>query len=165
MKRFFLLALCGLSACAGPMQGPEVDLVQVAQPHPTPVTTPPIPQSIGPQTGHGQWKAWVPRQVQPSGDTVEGHWITFSLTPPPEERMEPAKTLPRAPKVHYGAKERAAQRLEMHLPVPQGQTPQQVLERLQQGIPSPTVLPVVPQGFTPQQVPVMPHLGVAPGGR
>jgi hypothetical protein len=83
-----------------------------------------------PTLGPGQWRAWVPRQVQPNGDVTDGHWLEISLTAPPVETLEPVKPMPRAPKTHLGAKQPAT---------PQPQTPHTA-----------TVTPVLPSGLVPQ---------------
>src|SRR5256886_4826713 len=71
-----LLAGVSLTACTAPLQGPEADLHAIATPDPVPQVVRPVPQPApGPPPAQGHFRAWVPRQVQPNGDTVEGHWI------------------------------------------------------------------------------------------
>jgi hypothetical protein len=63
-----------------------------------------LPSTVRPPAAApGQWRAWIPKEVRQNGDVVEGHWLTFSLTPPPAETLEPVKPMPRAPKPHLGA--------------------------------------------------------------
>ncbi len=121
-----------LAACTAPLQGPPVDMAQVATPDPVPVVVRPASPPL-PAVGTGRWRAWVPRQVQPNGDTTDGHWLEISLTPPPVETLEPVKPMPRAPKTHLGAKSPAQ---------PQPQAPQAA-----------TVTPVLPSGLLPQDGP------------
>ena len=126
---FLALVPLTLAACTAPLQGPQVDMVQVATPDPVPV----IARSVSPPLstlGPGQWRAWVPRQVQPNGDTTDGHWLEISLTPPPVETLEPVKPMPRVPKTHLGAKNPAPQ---------QPQAPHTA-----------TVTPVLPSGLLQQ---------------
>jgi hypothetical protein len=120
-----------LAACTAPLQGPPVDMVQVATPDPVPVIERPVSPSLS-AVGPGRWRAWVPRQMQPNGDITEGHWLEISLTPPPVETLEPVKPMPRAPKTHLGAKSPAPT-------PPQPQTPHTA-----------TVTPVLPSGLLPQ---------------
>jgi len=104
LLRLVLLTL-PLTACTAPLQGPTVDLATIATPDPVPqavrVVPPPAP---GPTVGAGRMRAWVPRQVQPNGDTTEGYWMDISLAPPPAETVEPVTPMPRAPKIHGGQK-------------------------------------------------------------
>ena len=58
----------------------------------------------GPTPEQGHFRAWVPREVAPNGDMIDGHWITVSTTPPALEVLEPMQPMPRAPKTHVGAK-------------------------------------------------------------
>jgi len=118
-----------LAACTAPLQGPAVDMAQVATPDPVPVVERPVSPPL-PAVGPGRWRAWVPRQVQPNGDTTDGHWLEISLTPPPVEMLEPVKPIPRAPKPHLGVKQPTA---------PQPQTPHTA-----------TVTPVLPSGLLQQ---------------
>ena len=105
-RRLLILALGTLSlmACTAPLQGPEADLHAIATPDPVPqvVRTVPTPPP-GPTPEQGQFRAWVPREVAPNGDSIEGHWITVSTTPPVVEVLEPVNPIPRAPKPHLGA--------------------------------------------------------------
>jgi len=102
-RYLFALVPLTLAACTAPLQGPQADLVQVATPDPVPMAVRPVPSPM-PAVGPGRWRAWVPRQVQPNGDTIDGHWLEISLTAPPVETLEPVKSMPRAPKTHLGAK-------------------------------------------------------------
>jgi hypothetical protein len=85
----------------------------------------------------------VPRQVQPNGDTVEGHWLTFSLTPPAEEKLEPVKPMPRAPKAHFNAKPTVPAGPQVPNVTPQLGIPQATAPVL-------TPTPVLPSGMTPR---------------
>ena len=98
--RLTLLALLALAtaACA-PLQGPEVDLAAIAAPEPLPEPPRPPQPPSGPTPGQGAFRAWVPREVTANGDTIEGHWLTISTTPPPVETLQPDTPMPRAPKV------------------------------------------------------------------
>jgi hypothetical protein len=138
MKRFALVPLLLLSACAGPLQGPKADLAQIAAPDPVPVAVP-AKASLAPALADpNRWRAWVPRQVQPNGDVVEGHWMTVSLTPPKEEVLEPARPIPRAPKVSaaLGAKTTHPAPGTQHVPVLQGIPPAPQFSQGFKGIPS-----------------------------
>ena len=131
-RSLLALASLTLASCTAPLQGPQVDMVQVATPDPVPVPVRPVSPPM-PTLGPGQWRAWVPRQVQPNGDVTDGHWLEISLTAPPVETLEPVKPMPRAPKTHLGAKQPAT---------PQPQTPHTA-----------TVTPVLPSGLLPQDGP------------
>ena len=121
-----LLAGVSLTACTAPLQGPEVDLHAIATPDPVPQVTRPVPQPApGPIPAQGHFRAWVPPQVHPNGDTVEGHWIHVSTTPPAVEVMEPAPPMPRAPHPHLGVKQPAPQ--PPHVPVSQAPIPTPVM--------------------------------------
>jgi hypothetical protein len=105
--RFFLLpvALGILTACAPMGLGPEVDLTTLATPDPLPPPPRALPPSLpGPTPGADQWRAWVPPEVTAHGDTIDGHFLLISRTPPPLETLEPSAPIPRAPKVHLSAK-------------------------------------------------------------
>src|SRR5262249_29209092 len=102
MFRLWLLVLVSVSlwGCVKPLQGPEADLAATAAPDPAPPPPAPrVPPALpaGPVLGAGEFKAWVPPQVQPNGDRIEGHWLVISLTPPASETMEPVTPMPRAP--------------------------------------------------------------------
>jgi len=110
-RRLSLLALGGLAlaACSAPLQGSEADLHAIATPDPVPQVVRAAPQPPpGPTPVHGQFRAWVPRDVAPSGDIIEGHWLTISATPPPVEVLEPAMPMPRAPRGILGQKPKPA---------------------------------------------------------
>ena len=118
IRRVLMLTLVSVtvSACA-PLHGPEVDLHAIATPDPVPqVTRPVLPLAPGPAPETGRWRAWVPRQLHPNGDVVEGHWLDISLTAPPVETIAPVKPMPRAPKTHLGAKSPASAQPQMPLP-------------------------------------------------
>ncbi len=137
-RRLWILALLTLplTACTAPLHGPEVDLHAIATPDPVPQAVRTVPQPPpGPLPGAGRWRAWVPPQVQPNGDTIEGHWMTVSDTPPPVETVEPAVPMPRAPKVHLGQK------------------PQPKVDAAHQVVPSAIPTPVLPSGLLPQETP------------
>lgn len=109
MRVVLLFALLGcsvwLTACPGPLVGPTVDLATIATPDPVPAAALPLVlPRLGPSANAGEWKAWVPPQVQPNGDRVEGHWIVIQQTPPAAEVIEPTPVIPRAPKTQFGAK-------------------------------------------------------------
>src|SRR5712691_11461477 len=108
MCHFLMSVLCVLLlvGCSVPLQGPPADLAALATPDPIPpAVARTIPQPPpGPVLATGQFRAWVPRQTQSNGDTVDGHWQTISLTPPLVEGLEPAMPMPRAPKTHVVAK-------------------------------------------------------------
>ncbi len=130
-----LVLLTGaLTACTAPLQGPEADLHAIATPDPVPQVVRTVPQPApGPSPEQGHFRAWVPRQVQPNGDEVDGHWMTVSPTPPPTETLEPVKPMPRAPKTVVGAKPSAP-------PQPQGPAQPQM-------VPQATPTPVLPTGL------------------
>jgi hypothetical protein len=94
-----LVLCCALTACTKPVQGPEATLQTIATPDPVlpavQVTTLTLP---GPTPGTGQWRAWLPTQTHPGGETTEGHWITLSLDAPTITVVAPVKPIPRAPK-------------------------------------------------------------------
>src|SRR5262249_37627436 len=115
MVRCWVLLLISVSlwGCVKTLQGPEADLSAIAAPDPAPPSPAPrVPPALpaGPMLSAGEFKAWVPPQVQPNGDRMGGHWLVISLTPPASETLEPAVPMPRAPKPFYGQK-----------PAPQGQ--------------------------------------------
>lgn len=100
-----LMCGVGLVACAKPLEGPPIDLETVATPDPVPAAAVPVVlPALGPSANAGEWKAWVPPQVQPNGDRVEGHWIVIQRTPPAAEVLEPTPVIPRGPKPQFGAK-------------------------------------------------------------
>jgi hypothetical protein len=81
--------------------------------------------------------------VTPSGDSIDGHWLTISATPPPVEVLDPVAPMPRAPKPHLGASSRS-ERQQATIQVP-GQPqaaghvpllPSPVFQGLQQGLTS-----------------------------
>jgi hypothetical protein len=88
--------LVGFLGCQ-PLQGPAIDLAQVATPVPIPVQGRAVPQ-LTPPGVPGTWRAWIPRQVSTEGEVTDGHWHTLSLAPPVLEVIEPDKPMPRAPK-------------------------------------------------------------------
>src|SRR5436853_5157133 len=91
-----LVAVLSLAACTAPLQGPEADLHTIATPDLIPQVVRPVPQPApGPTPEQGHFRAWVPREVAPNGDIIEGHWITVSTTPPALEVLEPATPMPR----------------------------------------------------------------------
>ena len=113
MTRRLLLLTLGtlfLLACTAPLQGPEADLHAIATPDPVPPAVvraerpqQPVPQPApGLTPEHGQFRAWIPKQVQPNGDEIQGHWLLISATPPPVEVLEPVTPMPRAPRTHFG---------------------------------------------------------------
>ena len=122
--RTLVLLTGALTACTAPLQGPEADLHAMATPDPVPQVVRPVPQPApGPIPAQGHFRAWVPPQVHPNGDTVEGHWIIVSTTPPAVEVLEPATPMPRAPHSHLGVKPPAPQSpqvpiSQMPLPTP-----------------------------------------------
>jgi hypothetical protein len=121
-----VLLLAAFTACTAPLQGPEADLHAIATPDPVPQVVRPVPQPApGPTPAQGHFRAWVPPQVQANGDTVEGHWIIVSTTPPAVEVLEPAPPMPRAPHPHLGGKQPAPQAPQV--PVSQVPLPTPVL--------------------------------------
>jgi hypothetical protein len=91
-----------LGACTPVIHGPPATLHTIAAPDPvTPevqVTVVTLPTPAGPTPGQGQWRAWMPTQVQPNGDITEGHWMTLSLDAPTLTVITPVHPMPRAPK-------------------------------------------------------------------
>ena len=89
----------------------------------TPVVVAPqgaaVPASApsGPMQG-GPWRAWVLRQTQPNGDTVEGHYIEIAPVAPALEVIQPAKILPKAPWPQLGAKPQAPPQTGAPIPPP-----------------------------------------------
>jgi hypothetical protein len=145
-RHLALLALGALTlaACSAPLQGAEADLHAIATPDPVPQIVRAVPQPPpGPTPGQGQFRAWVPRDVAPSGDIIDGHWLTISATPPPVEVLEPVTPMPRAPKPHLGAPSRPErQQASVQVPVqPQAAghvplLPSPAFQGLQQGLTS-----------------------------
>ena len=88
-----------LAACAGPTQGPEVQLVDVARPDPDPLVerARPLPQpTSGPIPADTRVRTWIPRQVTANGDSSDGYWMEISATPPAVETVAPVKPYPHA---------------------------------------------------------------------
>ena len=91
-----LLATLPLTACTAALTGPEADLHAIATPDPVPHAVRPAPHPApGPTPGTGRWRAWVPRQVQPTGDVTEGHWL--ELQPGAASRRRAGAGDPHAP--------------------------------------------------------------------
>jgi hypothetical protein len=111
MKRTCLsLAALLVTACSGPLQGPHADLVTIATPDPLPqVHRPAPPPPAGLQPEQGYFRAWVPREVTPQGEEIDGHWITLSATPPVFASPEQSTPMPRAPKADVRRKVRTPQ--------------------------------------------------------
>ena len=63
----------------GRAHGPEADLHAIATPDPTLPPTPGAPTGARAHARHGPLAGLIPRQVQPTGDVTEGHWLDFSL--------------------------------------------------------------------------------------
>jgi hypothetical protein len=102
---FLTLLTVTLTGCQTPLQGPEADLHAIATPDPVRQDAHFLPKSPpGPTPDQGQFRAWVPRDVSPNGDISEGHWLIISTTPPAVEMVEPARPMPRAPKLHIAPK-------------------------------------------------------------
>jgi hypothetical protein len=143
-----VLALLPLTACTAAITGPDADLHALATPDPSPAAVRPSPHPVpGPIPGTGRWRAWVPRQVQPTGDVTEGHWLDLSLEAPTVEVLEPATPMPRAPRTPVGAKRPAA-------PTP---PPSQT--------PAPAALlptPILPSGLVPPDGQAAPRGGRMP---
>jgi hypothetical protein len=132
-----LLITCGIvTACTPIVRGPDATLQTIATPDPvTPevrVTTITMP---GPTPGTGQWRAWMPAQTQPNGETTEGHWVTLSLEAPTLTVIEPVKPIPRAPKPVMTPKQPVIRRPAAQAPAPA----------------IPQVTPVLPSGLTGPQ--------------
>jgi len=108
MSRHLLLltvVMIPLAACA-PLHGKDAHLHDIATPDPPPAPVRAVPQPPpGPLLAHGQFRAWIPREVAPNGDVTDGHWLELSLEPPPVV-LEPVQPMPRAPKTHVGRKPR-----------------------------------------------------------
>jgi hypothetical protein len=127
MTRRMLLTLSALAltACAGPLHGPEADLASFATPDAASPTVRAMPQlPPGPRPEHGQFRAWVPPATSANGDSASGYWLMISTTPPAMETLEPVKPMPRAPKTHAPAKPAVA---SPQPPAPQVAQPQPVL--------------------------------------
>lgn len=105
MRRAASLVLCVLGSlsvvrCTPVLQGEPLDLgveatpplAAAAKPH-----LPTAPPSMIPSAMGGGFRAWVPRQVAPNGDVVEGHWLEVSEQAPAAEVLPPSVHIPRAP--------------------------------------------------------------------
>ena len=142
-----LLATLPLTACTAALTGPEADLHAIATPDPVPHAVRPAPHPApGPTPGTGRWRAWVPRQVQPTGDVTDGHWLELRLDPPAVDVLEPVTPMPRAPKTHVGGKRPAAPPTPVQIPVPSALTP----------------TPVLPSGLVPPDGQAPPRVGRVP---
>jgi len=142
-----LLMTLSLTACTAALTGPEADLHAIATPNPmTSVVRAVAQPAPGPTPGTGRWRAWVPRQVQPTGDVTEGHWLDLSLEAPTMEVMESVTPMPRAPRTHVGAKRPGAPQTPVQMPVPSALTPTSV----------------VPSGLVPPDGQVPPRMGRMP---
>ena len=142
-----LLATLPLTACTAALTGPEADLHAIATPDPTPPAVRAVPHPVpGPTPGTGRWRAWIPRQVQPTGDVTEGHWLDLSLDPPAVDVLEPVTPMPRAPKTHVGGKRPAAPPTPVQVPAPPALTP----------------TPVLPSGGVPPDGQAPPRVGRVP---
>lgn len=101
MRRYlWCLLVVTMAGCTGVLQGPAGDLQAVTAPEP--VKEPPPPRVAsrppdGPMAKPGTFRAWEPARETAEGDRVEGRWITISTTPPPAEKLEWDKVIPRAP--------------------------------------------------------------------
>jgi hypothetical protein len=100
MKRRSLYALAlplsvFLASCTGPLQGPVVDIQTVVAPDPV---SAPLPAPVPAPLAAGTWRAYIPRQTDSAGDTVEGHYLELSTAPPVMDVREPRTPIPRAPK-------------------------------------------------------------------
>jgi hypothetical protein len=117
-----LLLSSALGACTPVIQGPPAVLHAHATPDPvTPevqVTTVTLPSLPGPTPARGQWRAWLPTQTLPSGETIEGHWITLSLEAPTLTVITPEKPMPRAPKPVLTQKQPVMRRPPTQAPAP-----------------------------------------------
>jgi len=121
------------AGCSPLLQGEPIDLAQVATP-PVVRTPPPLPgTSPVVDVSRARERAWVPREVFPNGDTVEGHYLEVSPQAPDEEAIAPAVHVPRAPKQVFSAP-KASTKVRT-LPAPSPEPP----------LASPQVLPYVPQ--------------------
>jgi len=127
-----LLIACLFGACTAAQQGPPIpDVLPLTAPEPVPAPALPLPLPAavpGPAVAPQQFRAWVPPQTTAAGDRIEGHWAVISLTPPPAETLEPAKTIPRTPRQVIPAKVSTApiarpQPADMPTPVLPGQAP------------------------------------------
>ena len=142
-----LLATLSLTACTAALTGPEADLHAVATPDPTLPVVRAVPQPApGPTPGTGRWRAWVPRQVQPTGDVTDGHWLDLSLEAPVMEGWEPVTPMPRAPKTHVGTKRPASPQTPVPTPAPPALIP----------------TPVLPSGLVPTEGQAPPRAGRMP---
>jgi len=122
IRRLLLLTVLTfpLAACA-PLHGKDANLHTIATPDPPPAPVRAVPQPApGPMPAHGQFRAWIPREVAPNGDVTDGHWLELSLEPPTVV-LEPVQPMPRVPKAHIGRKPRTTADAE---PPAQAETPQ-----------------------------------------
>lgn len=113
MAILFMLVLL-LAGCRGMQPGPTIDPVAISTPDAVlplrPVPPPPVLPPMRPPSASDTFEAWVPARTLPSGERVEGHWVTIPLTPPAVEVLDPARPIPRAPRLPTAQKPQPGQR-------------------------------------------------------
>lgn len=90
-----IVLLCLVLGCTGVIQGPPVNLEEVATPARI-QETPALRQPAAPPR-RGTFRAWVPRETKANGDVIEGHELEIGTASTTPEAIEPPRTIPRAP--------------------------------------------------------------------